>query len=186
MSRRVGRKHRERGHDRGSRTECKLARLAKMVVPMTKTPSDDPVLYFTHPHRALVQRRQDRFDFEGLLLFCHAADVPIRSGKIPARRPCTFLDCVRKMVLRSAEPEPRPRSAHLTCVSPAKSADPTGTRRYNARVGTIASMTTPPSPEATLSVPPKARIRSRIPVSPRPNFWSGLSPRPLSHTRTRA
>jgi len=58
-----------------------------VVVPMTQTPSDDPVLYFTHPHRALVQRRRDRFDFEGLLLFCHAADVPIRSGKIPARRP---------------------------------------------------------------------------------------------------
>ena len=185
MSRRVGRKHRERGYDRGNRTECKLARLAKVVVPMTQTPLRRSSVVSTRT-ALLFKGARDRFDFEGLLLFCHAADVPIRSGKIPARRPCTFLDCVRKMVLRSAEPEPRPRSAHLTCVSPAKSADPTGTSRYNARVGTIASMTTPPSPEATVNVPPKARIRSRIPVSPRPNFWSGLSPRPLSHTRTRA
>ncbi len=57
---------------------------------------------------------------------------------------------------------------------------------YSACVGTIASMITPPSPDATVKVPPSARIRSRIPVKPRPNFWSGFNPRPLSQTRTSA
>lgn len=185
MSRRVGRKHRERGHDRGSRTECKLARLAKMAIPMTQTPLRRSSVVSTRTALLFKGARIDSI----LKGYCFFVMQPMsRSVREKSRRGghVTFLDCVRKMVLRSAEPEPRPRSVHLTSVSPAKCADPTGTCRYNARVGTIASMTTPPSPDATVSVPPKARIRSRIPVSPRPNFWSGLSPRPLSHTRTRA
>ena len=44
------------------------------------------------------------------------------------------------------------------------------TSRYSAPIGTIASMVTPRSPEATVSVPPNANSRSRIPVRPKPNF----------------
>ena len=49
------------------------------------------------------------------------------------------------------------------------------------------SMVTPPSPEATVGVPPNANIRSRIPVNSEAEFFARFSSRDqLSRTRTRA